>query len=339
MKIGNHDISTRWVVVATVALLGLVALAVAWPYALSGAPAEGTIRIVRGTSTQAVCDSLSANVDARLGSRVQTLLSLMGTDLSDYQGAYTVKAGDTPLRVARRLRAGSTTPIRFTFNNVRTRERVGKRFMMSADDMLAALNDSATCARYGMTVDEITALPQPDTYMLEWDLTPEQLLDELYTYYKRFWTDERRAKAAALGLTPMQVATVASIVEEETAASDERPRVARLYLNRIKQGMPLQADPTVKFAIGDFSIKRITIAMTRTPSPYNTYVNPGLPPGPIRLPEKATLDDVLNAPQHDYIYMCAKEDLSEYHNFAVDYATHLENARRYQAALNALGIK
>jgi len=135
------------------------------------------------------------------------------------------------------------------------------------------------------------------------------------------------------------VAVIASIVEEETAKADERPKVARLYLNRLKANMPLQADPTVKFAIGDFTLKRITNAMTRTVSPYNTYVNPGLPPGPIRIPEKASLDAVLDAPDHNYIYMCAAEDFSGYHNFAVDYGTHMANARRYQAALNARGIK
>ena len=134
-------------------------------------------------------------------------------------------------------------------------------------------------------------------------------------------------------------ATIASIVEEETSKADERGKVARLYLNRFQQGMPLQADPTVKFAIGDFSIKRITVPMTQVNSPYNTYRVQGLPPGPIRLPEKATIDAVLDAPQHDFIYMCAKSDFSGYHDFARDYATHLENAHRYQAALNARGIK
>lgn len=342
MKIGKREISAWKVIAAVVAVLITLGVAVAWPYAISGSASEGTIKIKRGTSTTAVCDSLQ-QVDVTLGKRVATLLGLLGVDMSDYQGAYRVNKGDTPLLVARRLRNGQTSPIRFTFNNVRTRDqwakRVGDKFLMSSDEMLAALNDTAVCAKYGFSVDEITAMLQPDTYELAWDLTPEQLLDKMHGYYEKFWTAERVDKAKSLGLTPAQVATVASIVEEETTKADERDKVARLYLNRIAAGMPLQADPTVKFALGDFSIKRITIAMTRTQSPYNTYVNPGLPPGPIRLPEKATLDAVLNAPQHDYLYMCAKEDLSEYHNFAHDYATHLENARRYQAELDRRGIK
>ena len=157
--------------------------------------------------------------------------------------------------------------------------------------------------------------------------------------YKRFWTDERRAKARKLGLTPVGVATLASIVEEETAKADERPRVARLYLNRLNKGIKLQADPTVKFAIGDFAIRRISGRMLKTPSPYNTYIVVGLPPGPIRLVETATIDGVLDAPQHPYIYMCAKEDFSGYHNFATDYKSHIANARRYQAELNKRNIR
>ena len=137
-----------------------------------------------------------------------------------------------------------------------------------------------------------------------------------------------------MGLTPVDVATIASIVEEETAKSDERPKVARLYINRVDRNMPLQADPTVKFAVGDFSLRRITNKHLQGESPHHTYLHAGLPPGPIRIAAKSTLEAVLNAPMHNYLYMCAKEDFSGYHNFAVDYNTHLNNARRYQAELN-----
>ena len=158
-------------------------------------------------------------------------------------------------------------------------------------------------------------------------------------YRNRFWDKSRRSKAARLGLTPAEVATIASIVEEETAKTDEKPKVARLYLNRLQKGIKLQADPTVKFASGDFSLRRITGKHLAIESPYNTYKISGLPPGPIRVPASSTLDAVLNAPNHNYIYMCAKEDFSGYHNFASDYATHQANARRYQAELNRRGIR
>ena len=157
-------------------------------------------------------------------------------------------------------------------------------------------------------------------------------------YRNEWWNAERVARAHALGLTPVEVATVASIVEEETAKADERGKVARLYINRLRKGMRLQADPTVKFASRRFDLRRIAGDVLKTDSPYNTYMVQGLPPGPIRVASKSAIEAVLDAPEHDYIYMCAKNDFSGYHDFAVDYATHQANARRYQAELNKRNI-
>ena len=343
MKIGNREISKRTAAIIGAAVIAVIVLALMMPYFIIGAPEGGLIKVRKGSSTEIVIDSLQATIGTSFGSRVGTLLKLTGSDLSNRHGAFKVNKGDSPFRVLRLLRSGQPSGIKFTFNNVRTREewaeRVGSLFMTSKQEMLNALNDSVVCAKYGKTVDNITTLLLPDSYEFYWDITPEQLLDRMNDYYKKFWTDERKAKASALGITPEQVATIASIVEEETSKADERSKVARLYLNRVKTGMPLQADPTVKFAIGDFSIRRITHEMTRTDSPYNTYRNPGIPPGPIRLAEKSTIDAVLNAPEHDYIFMCAREDFSGYHNFTDSYAIHMLNAHRYQAALTARGIK
>ncbi|MBO7610197.1 MAG: endolytic transglycosylase MltG [Muribaculaceae bacterium] len=343
MKIGKREFGNRTVAVIGAALIAVILLVLMMPYFIMGAPEDGLVKVRKGSTTEMVVDSLQFTIGSSFGSRVGTLLKLTGSDLSGRHGAFKVNKGDSPFRVMRLLRSGQPSGIKFTFNNVRTREewaaRVGSLFMASQQEMLDALNDSAMCAKYGKTVDNITTLLLPDSYEFYWDLTPEQLLDRMNDYYKKFWTDERKAKAAALGLTPEQVSTIASIVEEETSKSDERGKVARLYLNRVKIGMPLQADPTVKFAIGDFSIRRITNEMTRTDSPYNTYRNPGIPPGPIRLAEKSTIDAVLNAPQHDDIYMCAREDFSGYHNFTDSYVIHMANAHRYQAALTARGIK
>lgn len=325
-----------------VAVLFIVMLLMS-PFIFIGSPADGLIKIRSGSSNETVGDSIKESIDVTFGSRVVTLLNLTGSDLTGRQGAFKVKKGDSPFKVMRMLRSGAECGIKFTFNNVRTKlefaERFSSKFMIGKDLMDGALCSERLCAKYGKTPETIVCLLLPDSYEFYWDITPEELLDRFNDYYNKFWNDERKAKAKALGLTPDEVTIVASIVEEETAKNDERGKVARLYINRYQQSMPLQADPTVKYAIGDFTIKRLTIPMTRVESPYNTYRVQGLPPGPIRLPEKITIDAVLNAPQHNFLYMCAKEDFSGYHNFAVDYDTHMANARRYQAALNQRGIK
>ena len=332
----------KWIIGAIVALV-VISAACAAPYFFIGAPSDGIVKVRKGSTIDMISDSVQANVDAAFGKRVATLMKLMKAKVENREGAFHITPGMTPFTAARRIKNGVQDGIRFTFNNVRTLDewthRWGETFMEGPDGMRKALKDSLVCARYGMTPQTIACLLMPDTYEFYWNITPEKMLDRMYDYYKEFWTDERQSKAERLGLLPEQVATVASIVEEETSKADERGKVARLYLNRYQQGMRLQADPTVKFAIGDFTIKRITVPMTQVNSPYNTYRVDGLPPGPIRLPEKSTIDAVLNAPQHDYLYMCARADFSGYHDFTRDYAAHLDNAHRYQAALNSRGIK
>ncbi len=167
----------------------------------------------------------------------------------------------------------------------------------------------------------------------------DDFLERMKTEYKKFWNDKRLAQAKVINMSPIQVGVMASIVQSETNKPDEMPTVAGVYVNRIATGMPLQADPTVKFAVGDFSLKRILTKHLTTPSPYNTYINTGLPPGPIALPERVALDAVLGYEKHNYTYFCAKEDFSGYHNFAATYTEHLKNADIYQTALDARGIK
>ena len=332
----------KWIIGALVALVVILG-ACAAPYFFMGAPAEGIVKVRKGSTIDMIGDSVKAHVDETFGKRVATMMSLMNAKVENREGAFHITPGTTPFNAARRIKNGVQDGIRFTFNNVRTldewTDRWGETFMEGPDGMRKALKDSAVCAKYGKTPQTIACLLMPDTYEFYWTISPEKMLDRMFDYYNDFWTSERKAKAQKLGLTPDQVATIASIVEEETSKADERGKVARLYLNRYQQGMKLQADPTVKFAIGDFSLKRITVPMTLINSPYNTYHVMGLPPGPIRLPEKSTIDAVLDAPQHDYLYMCARADFSGYHDFTRDYASHLDNAHRYQAALNARGIK
>ena len=157
--------------------------------------------------------------------------------------------------------------------------------------------------------------------------------------YNNYWNQKRISKAQAIGLTPLQVSTLASIVDEETANNAEKPVVAGLYINRLKKGMLLQADPTVKFALQDFTLKRILLKHLSIDSPYNTYKYAGLPPGPIRIPSVQGLESVLNYARHNYLYMCAKEDFSGTHNFAVTHSQHIVNAKLYQRELNRRKIK
>ncbi len=332
----------KWIVSGVVAAV-VVLLSAAAPYFIVGTPHEGVVKVRKGSTIDMITDSVQKNVDFNFGKRVKTMLNLMNANVENRMGLFRIPKGMSAFTAARRIKNGMQDGVRFTFNNVRTldewTERWGETFMEGPDAMRKALKDSAMCARFGKTPETIACLLMPDTYEFYWDISPEKMLERMNGYYNDFWTSERKAKAERLGLTPDEVATVASIVEEETSKADERGKVARLYLNRYQQGMRLQADPTVKFAIGDFSIKRITVPMTQVNSPYNTYRVNGLPPGPIRLPEKSTIDAVLDAPQHDYLYMCARADFSGYHDFTRDYAAHLDNAHRYQAALNERGVK
>ncbi len=334
---------------AIIVILALVvtvaAVAAAWviPYFYDRAGVKAMVRVSPGMTFVSLKDSLDIYCNEGFADRVVRVMSWMDVDLSSRCGAYKIAPEDNPFSVARRIRNREQTPVKLTFNNIRLKEqfaqRVSQRLMMPADDLIKAMADSAVCSRYGKSTVTIVNILLPDTYEVYWDITPEELLDRMYGYYMRFWDESRVKKAKAIGLSPDEVQVLASIVEEETARADERGMVARLYLNRLDRGMMLQADPTVKYAIGDFSIRRITNAMLATPSPYNTYLNVGLPPGPIRISSKQAIDAVLNAPKHDYLYMCAKEDFSGYHNFTASYSQHLSNARRYQAELNRRGIK
>lgn len=300
-----------------------------------------TIHIPRGADVDQLTDSLKANLDDAFADDVMSMWNKLPGDPVVRSGAYKIAHADKAIDVAKRLRNGRQTPVNLTFNNVRTltdlADRIDPQMDISATEFLAAV-DSISQSR-GIAKADVPSLFLPDTYEVWWDEPASKLVDRLLSYHDKFWTDERKSKASALGLTPAQVTTLASIVEEETNKADERGKVARLYLNRLAQGMKLQADPTVKYAVGDFTLRRILSQHLSTPSPYNTYIYKGLPPGPIRIVDGRTIDAVLDAPHHDFIYMCAKEDFSGYHNFAKDYSTHMANARRYQSALNTRGIK
>lgn len=240
------------------------------------------------------------------------------------------------------LEAGHQTPAKLKFNNLRLKEdlagRLSSQLMLTKEEVLEVLNDSAVCAKYGFDTNTIVAMFIPNTYEIYWDTSIDGLLDRMNNEYKKFWNADRLNKAKALNLSPVEVSTLASIVEEECFFTDEYPIVAGLYLNRLKNEQLLQADPTVKFAVGDFTLKRILFKHLEIDSPYNTYIYKGLPPGPIRIPSIKGIDAVLNPAKHDFLYMCAKEDFSGRHNFAHTHAEHERNANLYRNALNKRGI-
>ena len=230
-----------------------------------------------------------------------------------------------------------------TIPESRTMDRLagalGKKLMVDSTALAILLQDNDFCQRFGYDTATIPALFVPNTYEVYWNTSIDNLMERMQKEHQRFWNEERTKKATAIGLTPNEVCTLASIIDEETANNAEKPMIAGMYLNRIQKEMPLQADPTVKFALKNFALKRIYHDMLTTDSPYNTYRNVGLPPGPIKIASIAGIDAVLNRVAHNYLYMCAKEDFSGKHNFAVSYSEHLRNAAKYSKALNERGIK
>lgn len=330
--------------IVAVALIGVIVAGVYFlPMFFSKKEHGAMVYIYPDMTQESLNDTLKSRLGEKFGTQVLKVMKLKDVNVSKCVGAYYIPETISPYDAAKIIQFRQQTGVKVVFNNVRTMEqlaeRISQRLLMSKDELYAYITNKDVCAKYGKTLETMPSIFFPDSYEFYWNVTPEKLVDRMYSYYNSFWTDERKAKAKAMKLSLDDVSTIASIVEEETAKRDERGKVARLYLNRLKKGMLLQADPTVKYAIGDFSIRRIWGYMLKTDSPYNTYKNKGLPPGPIRMPLKETLDAVLNAPQHNYIYMCAKEDFSGYHNFAVSYSEHLANARRYQRELNKRKIK
>ena len=258
-------------------------------------------------------------------------------------GRYAIDPGMNNRDVLNRLRLGQQTPLRITFTSVRMIgeliSRLTGQLMIGEKQLLSLLEDEKHCQSLGFDTTTIKTMFIPNTYEVYWNISAEKLIERMKREYDVFWNESRRKKAAALRLSPVEVSILASIVEEETAIPDEFPVVAGLYINRLYKGWRLQADPTIKYAIGDFSLRRILFTHLEVESPYNTYLHDGLPPGPIRIPSIQCIDAVLNYTKHNYLFMCAKEDFSGHHNFTVTLQEHKRNADRYQAELNKRSIR
>lgn len=255
-------------------------------------------------------------------------------------GRYRILANINNNKLINLLRAGLQEPLTVTFTNVRTKEqlvsRVCKKLEADSTEMISLLKDDRYLNdKFGLNSNTILSLFIPNTYEFNWNTSAEQFLERMQSEYKKFWNDERKLKAKALNLSQSQVSILASIVQsEQMQFPEERPIIAGLYLNRLRIGMPLQSDPTIIFALGDYTINRVLEKDKEVQSPYNTYLHTGLPPGPIYIPEISSIDAVLNYQKNNFLYMCAKEDFSGKHNFARTLNEHNRNAFRYRNALN-----
>lgn len=299
-----------------------------------------TLYIRTNAATKAaVLDSLHQNKIITNNAAFEMLAGRMKYWQSIKPGKYEIKKGASLVNIVRMLRNGQQTPVNLVITKLRTKEDlarlVGNRFECDSLQMISFLtNNKTSLQEYDLTAETLMTAVLPDTYTFVWNTSPKKIFDKLFKESLKFWTEERKEKARSLSLTPEQVYTVASIVEEETNAAAEKGNVASVYLNRVRIGMPLQADPTVKFALKDFGLKRIYKKHLLVESPYNTYRNKGLPPGPICTPSKKTIDAVLNAPTTDFIYFVASSKFNGTHEFSATYAEHLQKAKAYQQELN-----
>ncbi len=258
-------------------------------------------------------------------------------------GKYKITKGLSNIELVRLLRSGKQEPIKLTFQNIRLKTDfagyIGKNFEIDSLAFLNMLDSIDLVRQYGFDEETIFCMFIPNTYELYWNTSKEKFFERMQKEYVKFWNTERLAQAKAIGLSPVQISILASIVDQEALLNREMVRIAGVYMNRLNRGIKLEADPTVIFANGDFTVKRVLYKLLQKDSPYNTYKYSGLPPGPICMPSVAAIDAVLNFEKHNYIYFCAKEDFSGLHNFASNVTEHQMNARKFQQALNNRGIK
>ncbi len=259
-----------------------------------------------------------------------------------HAGKYRIKEGMSNFDIIRLLRSGKQTPVKLVINKLRTKKDLilllSSNLEADSNSLQQMMRDKTYLSAFGLDTNTVMCGVMPDTYDFFWNTSADKAFRKIYKNYARFWDDARKQEAKKQELTQQQVIIIASIVDEETNVNDDKPKIASVYMNRLQKRMKLQADPTVKFAVGDFTIRRVAGPMLGNTSPYNTYMYEGLPPGPICTPSVSSIEAVLQAPKTSYLYFCAKEDFSGRSNFASTYDQQLKNARTYQAALDAKGI-
>ncbi len=267
----------------------------------------------------------------------------MNYNLNVKPGKYQLKPKMNNKELITLLRSGRQVPVNVIFNNIRTKEqlalRIGEQIEAKPQSILNLINDIDYTKQLGFTTENILAMFIPNTYEFFWNTSADRFLQRMKKEYDKYWTPQRLDLARKINYTPVQISVLASIVQMESNKEDEKPIIAGVYINRLKKDWKLEADPTLVFALGDFSISRVLRIYKEIDSPYNTYMYNGLPPGPICLPTIASLNAVLKYIPHKYMFFCAKDDFSGYHSFASTYEQHLLNARRFQKALDRRGIR
>ena len=296
------------------------------------------VRIYRSDSYDQLLESVLQSGAIRNPKTFRRAARMMKLENAFRPGLYRIQQGMNNKTLVRTFAKGWQQPVRLVIPGYyrslsRFAEFLGSQLEARPEEFLQALTDERIQQAYGFTAETFIGMFIPDTYEVWWTVTPEDLIARLHKEYEKFWEGARDAKAAEIGLTRQQVSTLASIVIEESKYTPELPRIAGVYMNRLHRGMLLQADPTVIYAVGDPTLRRVLNRHLETDSPYNTYRYAGLPPGPITMPPVAAIDAVLNYERHDYLYFCARDSFDGQHVFARTLSAHNENARRYQRAL------
>lgn len=347
----KKDVKARYLIPASLCLLVLAGLGYYYLFtSFSGGKATSYVYIDRDDNYDSLMVKLKPLASQHGYHAFCTLARHSSLAKNVHTGRYEISPSIGTFTLFRHIKNGMQTSMNLVVPSVRTMQdlagKLGNKLMLDSTELAQAFTNDTLCKKYGYDTLTISALFIPNTYDIYWNVSLDGFMEYMQKENRKFWDDNRVAKAKRLKLTPIQVTTLASIVDEETNNNKEKPMVAGMYYNRLMfrnekypNGMPLQADPTIKFAWKQFELKRVYHKLLFIDSPYNTYRYPGLPPGPIRIPSVAGIDAVLDMVHHDYIYMCAKEDFSGTHNFARTYQEHLDNARRYAVALNRHGIK
>lgn len=334
--------SVLWILIIVAVVIGAGMITIS-SYMVNGSEKDVTIRVPKDATLQQVEDSLLKYYPEDYTKKVMNLLRIGGFDPEERHGSYFLPKGATPFATMKKISRGAQSPIRITVNGFRSldylAERLSKKMEFSKEDFIKAATDPQFLAQYGLEPEDALCLFFDDTYEVYWTSTPEEVLKKIGNNYMGFWSEGRKKQAADLDVTPAQMMILASIVDDETNQVLEKGRIGRLYLNRLDANMKLQADPTVRFALNDLSIRRVTNEHLKVDNPYNTYRYAGLPPGPLRTTSRKTVSEILNSQPSTELFMCAREDFSGFHNFASTYEEHLENASRYQKELDARGIK